>query len=218
MNPTIYHGSDMRIISQTPEARAEYKNACLKAAEYLWQYFEPYYNHYYPDGSSKLNDLKKLIPNDKFPNLYSNLVDKLTCFSAYLNKSPLYQYDEEITYFSSCKNGAARYAWSSFAGGEMGLIVYRMLEACRAMNIEYVTTDPEITAAIATVEQFSTGVEQPVIIPVSDYDKDKLFLEDGREMDDFFFNLLLDEENSRFSMKYCGKLEFDLSKAIFLKV
>lgn len=147
----------MRMVYMSAKARREYKNASLVAANHLWQFFHGYYDSIITCNWSKLKYLKSLLPNNKFPNLYANLVDKLNCYGNMLNGSKYYQYDEEITYVCSCIDLAKRYAYRSFAGGEMGLIVYLMIEACEAIGIDYKSNaDSNTIDSISRVWEFSS--------------------------------------------------------------
>lgn len=42
MNPTLYHGTDLRMAVLSEQERYADKDKCLKAANHLWQFFEQY--------------------------------------------------------------------------------------------------------------------------------------------------------------------------------
>lgn len=215
MKPILFHGTDLRIASLSDQERFAYKDACLVAAKHLWLFFEEYSNFENPLIFDKLDTLKKKLPQESFPNLCANLLDKLTLYNAYLNGSPRYQYDKKVTYVCSAKNGAQNYANRAFAGGEMGLIAFRMLEACKAMGIKYDNTDSVTLNSIKKVEEFATSAPQPAIIPITDYDMELLSFEDGKSIPSNMFEMLF-EAGTSVSLKYCGNIKLDLSKAIRL--
>ena len=215
MKPTLFHGTDLRIASLSDQKRFAYKDACLVTAKYLWQFFEEYSNFESPLIFDKLDTLKKKLPHEIFPNLYANLLDKITPYKAFLNGSPKYQYDKIVTYVCSSQIGAKRYPYRSFAGGEMGLIAFRMLEACKAMGIKYDNTDSVTLNSIKKVEEFATSAPQPAIIPITDYDMELLSFEDGKSIPSNMFEMMF-EPGSSVSLKYCGNINLDLSKVIRL--
>lgn len=216
MYPTLYHGTDLKIASLTKEERVQYKNYCMEAARYLWEFFRPYYERKAPSCISNMNELKALLPADKFPYLYSNLLNSLCCFDAYLNGSRLYQYDKDVVYLCSDIDRAARYAQRAFAGGEMGLIAFRMIEASQALGVDLTDAPNSVLQSIQEVKMMEGIPDNPVIIPVSTYDRSKVFMEDGKEMSDEVFADFADDECSS-SFKYTGALDFNLDDCIFLK-
>lgn len=215
MNPTLYHGTDMRIASLSDQERYAYKDASLIVAKHLWQFFEPYSHLEDPRIFDKLDTLKQKLPQELFPNLFANLCDKITLYQAYLNGSPRYQYDKDVTYLCSGQLGAKNYAYRAFAGGEIGLIAFRMLEACKAMNLRYDNIDSQTLNSIRIVEDFALSAPQPAVIPVDKYRKELLSFEDGKSIPSDIFEMLSNSSIS-VSLKYCGNLKFDLSKAIRL--
>lgn len=215
MKPTLYHGTDMRIASLSKQERYAYKDACLIAVKHLWQFLESYSHLEDPMIFDKLDTLKLKLSQEMFPNLFTNLCDKITLYKAYLNGNPRYQYDKDVTYLCSGQVGAQNYAYRAFAGGEIGLIAFRMLEACKAMGLKYDNTDSYTFHSIRKVEDFALSTPQPAIIPITDYKKELLFLEDGKSIPSDIYEMLYESGISA-SLKYCGILKLDLSKAIRL--
>ena len=41
--PTLYHGTDDRILKMSDEERKAFKNDCIMVSDYLWSIFKPYY-------------------------------------------------------------------------------------------------------------------------------------------------------------------------------
>lgn len=215
MKPTLYHGTDMRIAYLSQHERYAYKDACLSAVKHLWQFFEPYSHLEDPKCVDNLETLKSSLPQELFPNLFANLCDKITLYKAYLNGNPKYQYDKDVTYLCSSQLGAQNYSYRAFAGGEFGLIAFRMLEACKAMGIKYDNAGSYTVKSIRKVENFALTTPQPAIIPITDYKIDLLSLEDDKSISKDMFELL-SEEGVSVPLKYCGDLKLDLSKAIRL--
>lgn len=56
---------------------------------------------------------------------------------------------------------------------------------------------------------------QPVVIPIADYDSDKLFHGNGKLLEDFWFNII-EKGRDQFGLRYCGELKLALKKAIKL--
>lgn len=215
MKPTLFHGTNLRIASLSAQERFAYKDACLLTAKHFWQFFEEYSNFESPLIFYKLDTLKKKLPQESIPNLYANLLDKITLYKAFLNGRQRYQYDKEVTYVCTGQIAAQRYAYRSFAGGEMGLIVFSMLEACKAMGIKYENTDSVTLNSIKKVEEFAASAPQPAIIPITEYDMELLSFEDGKSIPSNMFEMLF-EAGTSVSLKYCGNIKLDLSKAIQL--
>ena len=215
MKPILFHGTDLRIASLSDQERFAYKDACLVAAKHLWQFFEPYSHLENPMIFDKLDALKLKLPQEDFPNLYANLCDKIILYKAYLNSSTRYQYDKVVTYVCSAQTGAQNYAYRAYAGGEMGLIAFRMLEASKVMGLKYDNTDSLTLNSIRRVEDFALSTPQPAVIPIDDYKKELLSLEDGKSIPNDIFEMLSNPSIS-VSLKYTGNLKFDLSKAIRL--
>lgn len=90
-----------------------------------------------------------------------------------------------------------------------------MLEACKALGIKYQDTDGSTLDSIRRVEDFALSDPQPAVIPISDYQRELLYFEDGEPIPDYVFESFNDQD-SNYPLRYCGALLLDISKAIRL--
>lgn len=215
--PTLYHGADLRFISLSKEERKKYKVECTHVANFLWAYlFDDIFDFEMKITSFKNSFLKATLTESGIPFLYENLNNVLSMFYSYLNNAPKYRYDEGVTFFCTDILGAKSYAMRSFAGGEMGLIAYRMIQGAKALKSDFYDEANNYTKELIDriVNYAEKENPKPVVIPFNDYDLDLLQREDGRNIegiDDCIFY-----EGCNGSVLYLKEITFNLDSMIKL--
>lgn len=114
-----------------------------------------------------------LSPKDN-PCLYANIYEKLSMVDMMHNGCQQYQYGD--LYLTSRNFSADNYARRSFAGGEIGLMAYRMIEAAEIIGFDGLYNNNAAAANIKTVKQFALEESEPIVIKVRDIDP--LFLQE----------------------------------------
>ena len=97
------------------------------------------------------------------------------------------QYQYGGLYLTSNKITASHYAFRSFAGGELGLTAYRLIEGAEIMKLEGLHTDKIINSAIERIESFATddAAINPIILKVWDIEPSYLLSDKGESIDWF---------------------------------
>lgn len=214
----LYHGTDARIVAMTDDERASFKRSIYLAVGYLWSLYEPLYTeHEYvsitvPGVPGMCKTCVKKIQRYKEVlggTVYASLLEKLMIVDSWKNGSGLYQYN--ATYLTSEPGKASRYAWRSFAFGELGLVAFRMITCARTIwpDLEY--KDPEVNDAVGKILAFAQDEAntRPVVVKVTDYDPSLLRMEDGSET--------MPDAPSGLTYRYEGKLRFNYDNVIFLQ-
>ena len=158
--PFLYHGTDARIIRMTEEERNLYIDTCHIVVNYLWSFFKPLFK------DNKLGQYKEILSSEETPYLYLNVSEKLSMVDMMLNGRQQYQYGD--LYLTSRDFSATSYSRSSFAGGEIGLIAFRMIEAAEIIGFEGLYDNTDAIAAIETVKKFALDESEPVVLKVRD--------------------------------------------------
>ena len=190
----LYHGTDSRIIEMTKEERWQYLNDCRKVIDALYPLFKPLLT--WEKVESKAPDGRKIyiyeyplkfryenLLNEKGgKHMYLNLYEKLAMVELWKNGAGLYQYKD--FYVCTSKIDAMNYSRRSYAGGETGLIAYRMIKGAEIIGFENMYQNPEVKQIAERIKEFAKeGKECPAIVTIRDIDTLFLFLEDGRAID-----------------------------------
>ena len=192
---TLYHGTDARILSMSKEERSSFLTDIDIALDYLWTIWEPLIQKTmirelrWPNGEFKgtvpisfLESRKQQFIDAGQEILYKNLYEKVSMFSWTKEGAELYQYG--ALYVTMSKKTAADFARRSFAGGERGLIVYRMLEGIAFLGIPLGNPDKRTTDAIQRVKAFADANDAaPVIVTLKDVAPCDLLTESGKPAD-----------------------------------
>ena len=173
--PFLYHGTDARIIRMTEEERNNYLNTCHAVVNYLWDYFKPLYRE------RKLEQYKDALSPKDNPYLYANVYEKLSMVDMKNNGCQQYQYGD--LYLTSRDYSADNYARRSFAGGEIGLMAYRMIEAAEIIGFDGLYENKAAVADIETIKKFALEENEPVIIKVKDLDPKYLQTDTGEPIE-----------------------------------
>ena len=221
--PILYHGTDARLISMPKESRLQYLNEVNKAIDYLWTIYKPSYftmikyDIHLPDGSigfsykKEFENYKNLFQEKGLTNLYINIYEKLSMLESRDNGAGLYQYGH--LYLCASKDSAIRYAYRSFAGGELGLIAYRLIEGLDVIKFPEWKPSKEICSIIEKIKDFSKDeARDPVVISIENVDVGDLLMEDGRKIDNSLINRMSKRQYD-FKFRYLRDVQLDLVHA-----
>ena len=214
---TLYHGTDARIVSMTKDARSGFLSKTDLIISKLWDVFKPYYTEYVPRRLVRhgevintymrsIEQYKDHFENIGKTNLYGNMMEKFSMLEARYNGSGFYQYGS--LYLAAVDETAKKYARRSFAGGELGLIAYRLIEAIDILQFPEWKPDTETQGLINEFMDFSAEDKaDPVVITIDGIDSDNLLTETGDDITmvlDFVkkFGFLPD-----FKFRYNGELD-----------
>ena len=173
--PFLYHGTDARIIRMSDDERKRYMNSCHSVVNYLWPFFETTYKE------NKTAQYKEILSKVGDSNLYYNLLEKLAMVNLMRKDQQQYQYGD--LYLTSRENTADNYSKRSFAGGEIGLIAYRMIQAAEIIGFDGLYNNSEVVADIEMVQRFSTIKNEPVVLKIRDLEPSYLQTDTGEPID-----------------------------------
>ena len=235
MDITLYHGTDARILSMSKEERLQYKKECDLIIDTLYPFFQPLLKwektEIKVDGKTIFGyeyplKLKygKILNEKGGMYMYQNLFEKLAMIDCRNNNAGLYQY--ENLYLCSSKLTATSYATSSFAGGEMGLIAYRLIQGADIINFENFRPNSNIQSIMNKIREFAKeGNEKPAIVTIENIDVDYLSFEDGKPIEkDNFAEWLEPRRKRQLKFRYTKPLELSeckvelYNKELYLKI
>ena len=191
--PTLYHGTDDRILKMSDEERKAFKNDCIMVSDYLWSIFKPYYekNIMVPinvpgyEGCTgmerKLYEFKDAFEYDKSPDDYITLCYALSRQDARISGNE--QYDYSHIYLSNQIERAKSYARRSSAFGEIGLTTLQLIEGEKKINLPEFNPDEKTIAAIHKISSFAKEDAIPVVVELSDYDPETILFDNGRPLE-----------------------------------
>lgn len=174
----FYHGTDARIIEMAEKERIQYLEDCNSVIDYLYPFYLPLLKKR-PDFKTHLEVNYKDLLNKKGEQfLYTNLYEKLIMLQCRNNNAGLYQYGN--FYLTSNKLMALNYARRSYAGGEIALIAYRLIQGSDIINFADFNPDKKQRCKIERIKEFAKeGKERPVIVTFNNIDLNYLQREDG---------------------------------------
>ena len=235
MDITLYHGTDARILSMSKEERLQYKKECDLIIDTLYPFFQPLLKwektEIKVDGKTIFGyeyplKLKygKILNEKGGMYMYQNLFEKLAMIDCRNNNAGLYQY--ENLYLCSSKLGAADYASKSYAGGELGLIAYRLIQGADIINFENFRPNSNIKSIMDRIREFAKeGNEKPAIVTIENIDVDYLSFEDGKPIEkDNFAEWLEPRRKRQLKFRYTKPLELSeckvelYNKELYLKI
>lgn len=232
---TLYHGTDARILEMTKEEREQYKRECNLVIDALFPLYKPLlvqekvetayngqtrYVYEYPLKLKYESVLKE--KGDEY--MYINLLEKLLMIDAQKNGAELYQYKD--LYLCSLKRSAMNYAQRSYAGGETGLIAYRLIKGAEIIGFDNMYNDQVVKQAAERIKEFAKeGNERPAIITIEGVDIKDLLREDGRPLSDIDLKLINDlAKVAGFKFRYTKPIELSkykielLNKELFQQI
>lgn len=200
--PTIvlYHGTDAKMGRMSAEERLSYKSCCKDVINYLYplfeeKYYRPEWNQFCVDEGVLDTETRHYIDHEVLDNCRSSI-----------KGSPLFQYPDNVLYFSTDHHLASQYARDGFAGGELGMKAFFMCKAAIEINFPDFNPDRETAIAIQRVLEFGEQKREPVIFTMKN--PNLLYLR--QEGGGLGFR--------GWCFRYIGPIELDLSTAEFLKV
>lgn len=200
--PTMYHGTDARIVRMSNEKITKLKEQCTEALHYMWSFFKPLYD-------KDRETLMRSLDFDNRPEVYYKLMDKLHCCSAMHNGREEYQY--EALYLTNSIERAKGYARRAYAFGEIGEVTYIMYKA--AMKIKFSDWNPTeaVSNTLNFIKDFAEEDSEPVVIKVENLDP--LYFE--KDNGGLVCQDILDfEPGEMFSFRYVRTIELNLNDAI----
>lgn len=219
---TLYHGTDLRILEMTKEEREQYKRECNLVIDALFPLYQPLIKEEMVEGVCNGNKIyyyefplklkyERLL-DEKGEHMYHNLIKALNNIECRNNNNGLYQYKD--LYVCASKYDAMIYAQSSFAGGETGLIAYRLIKGAEIIGFDNMYNDPVVKQAAERIKEFAKeGNERPAIVTIENIDIKDLLREDGRPLSDIDLKLINDFVGvARFKFRYTKPIELSQCK------
>lgn len=205
--PTSYHGTDARIVRMTHQDRHLYKSQCLLALDYMWPLYEPY-----DIAGPKEKELLELLNYNEDQKQWSEIKTALRFIRSMKSGHSQYQYQEDSIYLTCEKNMAVGFAHRAFAGGEFGMMTYRLICTIPRIQHEGWRPNDNVSEAIAHISAFATEKLEPVIFEFKNLDIRKL-------VTDRDFPVQLHDEDliNRIEfhvVRYLEPIELDLTKAV----
>ena len=200
--PTLFHGTDAKIVRMEPEMRSKYKEDCILVLDYLYPFFE-----------MNAIDMKIMIGDEKctkFPMFWK----AFCCIGGFKNGNTMYQYDN--FYLTNIKSRAIDYAYSSFAGGELGMMAYVIYQAALKIGFKNWNPSTDVKSAAKRITNFAEQSPEPVLFSFEDIDVNYLKLENGDDLTSSRINSLIKGSVGR-SYLYDREIKLDLSSAEILK-
>ena len=217
--PTLYHGTDARVVNMSKEERNSYLNHCKVVTGFLWSVFKPFmeiedffFKRDGVEGTLKRRKIERYKEAyiEKFGECeWCNFFEKLQMVGSKEEGSESYQY--ESFYLATSKERARNYARRAYAGGEQGLIAYHLIKGFENLGWNHDVTP--IKASIDSIKSFANGEAQPVIIPFENLDVDFLQTETGGPL-----NLYLDYSELPISVRYTKECEISLQNAEYVRL
>lgn len=200
--PTMYHGTDARIVRMSNEKITKLKEQCTEALHYMWSFFKPLYD-------KDRETLMRSLYFDNRPEVYYKLMDKLHCCSAMHNGREEYQY--EALYLTNSIERAKGYARRAYAFGEIGEVTYIMYKA--AMKIKFKEWNPTeaISNTLNFIKDFAEEDSEPVVIKIENLDPLYFEMDNGGLISQ---DMLEFEPGDMFSFRYVKAIQLDLNYAI----
>ena len=206
--PTLYHGTDARIIEMSAKERKSYFDDVKNVIDCLWNLLKPYMQNVYYDKhingqvikvlEPKLYEYKELITIKYGEVLWYNIYEKLLMLSTRDDGNEYYQYGS--LYLTNLKIKAGNYARRAFAGGELGLIAYRLIQAAEILEQYDFTENDAVMKSVNNVKAFAESSPKPVIIPITEIDINYLFSENGKDL--IFVDGMLFSQCLRYTKPY----------------
>lgn len=159
--PTMYHGTDARIVRMSNEKITKLKEQCTEALHYMWSFFKPLYD-------KDRETLMRSLDFDNKPEDYYKLMDKLNCCSAMHNGIEEYQY--EALYLTNSIERAKGYARRAYAFGEIGEVTYIMYKAAMKINFSDWNPTEAVSYTLNFIKDFAEEDSEPVVIKVENLD------------------------------------------------
>ena len=185
------------MVSMTMDDRADYLSMVDRVITQFWDVYKPYFTEFeqveffLPNGDKAYKYKRRIeLLKDKFIEcgkevVFHNLYEKLSMLESRYVGAGLFQYG--FLYLAATKDSAAGYARRSFAGGELGLIAYRMIEGMDVLQLSEWKPDGSVQDDIARILEFSQeDKSDPIVITIDGIDTNNLLSENGGDPSWFF--------------------------------
>ncbi len=192
--PTLYHGTDARILRMSPAEINSFKQDILKALDYMWPFFEPYtqehrHQEYKPSikGTVSVQDveyLKELLDYAKDSTLYCQVSMAININQMRLSNRKQWQYDG--LYLTNWDWQAMGYAKRGFAFGELGLVASILITAAKKIKFKGWNPGPDTERAMTRIHAFSEDKPEPVVVVLDNLDITHIKDEGGEPLKEGF--------------------------------
>ena len=185
------------MVSMTTDERSDYLSMVDRVIARFWDVYQPYFTEFeqveffLPNGDKAYKYKRRIeLLKDKFIEcgkdvVFHNLYEKLSMLETRYVGAGLFQYG--FLYLAATKDSAAGYARRSFAGGELGLIAYRMIEGMDVLQLSEWKPDGSVQDDIARILEFSQeDKSDPIVITLDGIDSNNLLSENGGDPSSFF--------------------------------
>lgn len=173
--PTLYHGTDDRILRMSHDEIDAFRQDILVALDYLWVFFSPF-----QDGTRDIESLKVPLKYDTDPALFSRISLALNINRHRLDGHSGWQYDG--LHLTNCEELAWHYAKRAFSFGKIGMIAYQFILAARMIKFRGWSPNEKVTSTIQKITEFAEGTAEPVVVVLDDLDIKKLREEGGKKL------------------------------------
>lgn len=194
--PTMYHGTDARILRMSKEEIESFRKDILIVLDYVWPFFEPYSSeHQHMEYNPKIREhvpvqdaeyLRGPLEYDKDSTLYTNIVFGIAINRNRLNGSKQWQY--EGLYMSYSEWLAWNYARRAVCFGELGMIAYTFLKGAEKIRFRDWNPEGNVCRAIERVKKFGDEKPEPVVVVLEDLDMDHIRGEGGEPLKEGYFS------------------------------
>jgi hypothetical protein len=208
----LYHGTDMRIIEMAKEERQSLKNDCVKAVDYMWKIFQPYFEK---SANGEIKEFKEPLGVDGNYQEWIDLCYTLTNYHAGLEDNEQFKYDS--FHLTTSRIKAENYARRSFAFGEIGFYANRMYNAMCKLNLKEWTPDDNIAKILKRIHDFANDKKnmKPAVFEINKLDFNLINI----EKEGSIWNLIGKFSNLHdldLVIHYNGNINLEPSKAIFI--
>ncbi len=200
--PTLYHGTDARMVLMSEAERQKYKEVCTTAIRYLWTLYQSYH-----EKDMMLRCFMPALGYDDDHKQYLDLMSAMNCLGGKLRGNEFYQYD--AFYLTRLRWRAENFAHKAFAGGEYGITAYRLYKAAKVIEFNNWNPDKEVTDALRRIECMAEEKPQPVLFCFDNLNPDNLMTEHAMPYTEDLYDVI---DNVR----YAGKIVLNINEAEWL--
>lgn len=194
--PTMYHGTDARILRMSQEEIGAFKKDILTVLDLVWPFYEPYSSeHQHMEYNRKVKGyvpvldaevLKGSLEYDKDSTLYSNIILGITINKNRLNSRKQWQY--EGLYLSYSEWLAWNYARRAACFGELGMLAYSFIKGAKKIQFNGWNPDDKVQKAIDRIKCFGEDKAEPVVVVLEYLDMKHIRGEGGQKLKEGYFS------------------------------
>lgn len=202
--PTLYHGTDARIVRMTPEERSRHIDDCKRIIDFLWPFYEPF-----AFTGEKHGELLSLLDHDEQADFQVTSV--LRNIKGYKAGDSQWQYQKDCLYLTSFENNAEAFARNSFAGGEIGKFSFTLLRYLPKMKFAGFEPDAKTLESIKRISNFACSTPEPIVFEFNDLDPNDM-VDDKEQKVQPHEDPLINQIIFR-AVRYLKPIELDLDTA-----